>query len=177
MILSNFKQTRWKSTQSLIYNYMLLDENSTTCFCFFHCCLFQSVGCFGFFCCFINEISSRCETDMWYFLSTHDAPCECHFCHFETSLTSWYAFFLKICFCYSSGYRIVIKISALFCVCCRRIFIHERANIKFRPPHVCSHCGFNGYRENVECEMCWMFVLAIFLPLSSWTVINYAGSW
>lgn len=192
MIPSFFKQNWWKkytkfNLQLSICCWWELRKHASTVFFplyLFFCCSFQSVLCLIFFHVF-SKISSRCETDMWYILSTRDAPlCECHFCHLKAfSDISWHDFGLKISYCWSSGYRIVIKI--IFCLFFVEIsFMKEQifnvalyilfgGKLHFAiSPRVCSHCGLTVIRQWKNSEASF-FYLAV---QPSWTVINYVES-
>lgn len=137
-----------------------------------HSLLFVSICCL--LCFFVSSTRfhhvAKLICDTFYL---HDAPlCECHFCHFKTCLwhrdmVSWE----KIRFCYSSGYRIVIKIRCFLCV----YFIHDRANIKFLPfpPPCLFTLRFNGSFRKLECKASRMLWPPFFSAQPSWTFINY----
>lgn len=118
MIPSFFKQNWWKKYTKFNPQLCVADEKFTTCFqCFFFTLsfislLFVSICCVWFFFRALSKISSHCETDMRI--------------HFICRCTGvWMSFFAEqsltvvmnknLPCCYSSGYRIVIKI--IFFVC------------------------------------------------------------
>lgn len=188
MIPSFFKQSWWKkytkfNLQLSICCWWELRKHASTVFSLF---IYSFVVRFNLFSVWFfhvfSKISSRCETDMWYILSTRDAPlCECHFCHLKAfSDISWYDFGLKISYCWSSGYRIVIKI--IFCLFFVEnsfmkeqifnfaLFILFGGKLHFTlSPRVCSHCGLMGIQQWKNFEASF-FYLAV---QPSWTVINY----